>query len=153
MIVGLAGCGASKGSTAAPSGARFSKAEVLQRGDAICVRRQRQGRRNKPPASLNNPSAGQLKRIGPFLQRAAAAGSNALAKLRALGPPKTDREGFDIAISTGQQFAADEAAAARAAMSGDLPAYNRALTNLNGSAVATQTATAGFGFKHCGQGR
>ena len=129
------------------------KAELLQRGDAICVHVAQRAKRGNPLGDLNNPSAARLRRIGAFFQTAAALGSRTLAQLRALGPPKTDKNGFDTAIAAGQQLAADQATTARAALSGNRYEYGRALANLQGSVPAFQVTTAAFGFKHCGQGR
>lgn len=149
----LASCGSSKksttSSTATTPTAMLTQAELAKQGDAICKQR------NKPKApnvNLANPPASQLKAVGTYFTSNATSIRTKVGKIQALGPPKTDAAGFAKVVAGGNAVAVAQAAAGKAAMSGNLTAYKAAFASLNKVGPATKAAAKQFGFKVCAQG-
>jgi hypothetical protein len=136
IAAALAGCGSS-------SPKPLPKAEWIAKADAICTKSQASIRALGSPADLPAIAAYGTK-VGDILQQEIAA-------IRALPPPKSDRQTIDRMLTAAHRGVDVADHLAQLAAGGDAAAVQQyAASSQNATATARQLAQA-YGLKVCGQ--
>lgn len=147
LAAAAAGCGG--------GGERLSKAELVQRADAICGKYE--ARFESVAVPEGDPTAPDAPRR--LLRQAAEAGPaiarierQQVGELRGLEPPEELAERWDTALD-GLETRADQLdAVGRSAGAGDREGLARAFAAADQAGTRADQAVRGFGFRRCGSG-
>jgi hypothetical protein len=145
-LLGVAACGSSsKKTTSTATG--LTQAQFVAKADAICAAgKARRAALKAPTADPSTAGSATIKTFAPYLATTSALLASDLQKIRALGTPQTGAAELQQALAYGDQSAALQAAAGRAAASGDVKAFRADLSKT----IVPPAALKQFGFKVCG---
>jgi hypothetical protein len=161
LVLGLAvaGCGGD-GESEEPStvtqtveeqSGALTKAEFIQRADAICQAGHEEG---EPLVAefQEAQQAGDAAKAADLLRQAADVADEEAGELRDLEPPPADADILDDYISAGETTIQTGRDLADAIDAGDTQAVQVLSDRFNEQTSTTQGIAQGYGFKVCGQG-
>jgi hypothetical protein len=146
---------AAGGATAAQAGTAktktIPKAQLVERGDAICAKGN-QRLTLAPPAGMDpmHPTADQLRAAEPFLRQLSEVIGGEVRHVSALGRPDADRALFERGMRGARRMVRGMRRQAAAAKAGDVDAFLAASRRANHHGDVSGRQLARFGFEVCG---
>lgn len=151
LALGLAACsGDDDDSSEEPPGGT-SKAEFIEKGDAICARvNESIVRINQEAQQLSGSREEQFAALAPILRRATEIQADAIEEFRALEPPEADQKRIDRYLEAAEEQADVLEQMAAAAENADAAAFSEASPQLTEISLRRKQLISGYGFEECG---
>jgi hypothetical protein len=142
----LSACsGKQEPSTTAGSSGRLTKAQFIQRGDAICKEM------NEVPDKIAEPeNASDIGAVADYLQESLDQTRPKVEQFKALLPPAEDQAVATRMASIYDQLLAKEAEVIAAARARDHERYDKAQGEVKGLTMKLDEEASAYGFEICG---